>query len=157
MFLPQSTAHSVLKRLRRANYLLEEVKQGNIQRECREEICSYEEAREAFENDEKTVSETWLHRSKVAVDILYVHSHWCKTAVECTGWLEEFPGTRNDCYREEVRLTPCEFSTEKTRHSDRKGLKTQGLGLQQPLLVLLSVRSLSAHLIFWRRHRMANL
>lgn len=60
VFLQQSTAHSVLRRLRRANYLLEEVKQGNIQRECREEICSYEEAREAFENDEKTVSEARL-------------------------------------------------------------------------------------------------
>ncbi|TRY95204.1 hypothetical protein DNTS_010015, partial [Danionella cerebrum] len=47
-------AHSVLRRLPRANFLLEEMKQGNIQRECREEICSYEEAREAFENDEKT-------------------------------------------------------------------------------------------------------
>ncbi|XP_063057702.1 transmembrane gamma-carboxyglutamic acid protein 1 [Engraulis encrasicolus] len=54
VFLPQSTAHSVLTRLRRANYFLEEVKQGSIQRECREEICTYEEAREAFENDEKT-------------------------------------------------------------------------------------------------------
>ncbi|XP_062411927.1 transmembrane gamma-carboxyglutamic acid protein 1 [Sardina pilchardus] len=54
VFLQQSTAHSVLRRLRRANYLLEEVKQGNIQRECREEVCNYEEAREAFENDEKT-------------------------------------------------------------------------------------------------------
>ncbi|KAL2090056.1 hypothetical protein ACEWY4_014744 [Coilia grayii] len=54
VFLPQSTAHSVLSRLRRANYFLEEVKQGSIQRECREEICTYEEAREAFENDEKT-------------------------------------------------------------------------------------------------------
>jgi len=31
------------------------MKQGSIQRECREEICTYEEAREAFENDEKTV------------------------------------------------------------------------------------------------------
>lgn len=37
--------------------MLEELKQGNIQRECREEICTYEEAREAFENDEKTVRE----------------------------------------------------------------------------------------------------
>lgn len=54
MFLPADAAHSVLRRLRRANSLLEEMKQGNIQRECREEICTYEEAREAFENDEKT-------------------------------------------------------------------------------------------------------
>ncbi|CAJ1060651.1 transmembrane gamma-carboxyglutamic acid protein 1 [Xyrichtys novacula] len=54
VFLPADAAHSVLRRLRRANFLLEEMKQGNIQRECREEICTYEEAREAFENDEKT-------------------------------------------------------------------------------------------------------
>ncbi|KAM8746097.1 transmembrane gamma-carboxyglutamic acid protein 1 [Acanthopagrus schlegelii] len=54
VFLPADAAHSVLRRLPRANSLLEEMKQGNIQRECREEICTYEEAREAFENDEKT-------------------------------------------------------------------------------------------------------
>ncbi|KAJ8350367.1 hypothetical protein SKAU_G00254970 [Synaphobranchus kaupii] len=54
VFLPAQTAHSLLRRLRRANSLLEEIKQGNIQRECWEESCSYEEAREAFENDEKT-------------------------------------------------------------------------------------------------------
>nr|XP_020452506.1 transmembrane gamma-carboxyglutamic acid protein 1-like [Monopterus albus]XP_020452507.1 transmembrane gamma-carboxyglutamic acid protein 1-like [Monopterus albus] len=54
VFLPADVAHSVLQRLRRANFLLEEMKQGNIQRECREEICTYEEAHEAFENDEKT-------------------------------------------------------------------------------------------------------
>lgn len=55
VFLPANSAHSVLRRLRRANFLLEEMKLGNIQRECREEVCTYEEAREAFENDEKTV------------------------------------------------------------------------------------------------------
>ncbi|XP_061082709.1 transmembrane gamma-carboxyglutamic acid protein 1 [Conger conger] len=54
VFLPAQTAHSLLRRLRRANSFLEEIKQGNIQRECWEESCSYEEAREAFENDEKT-------------------------------------------------------------------------------------------------------
>lgn len=54
MFLPAEAAHSVLRRLRRANFFLEEIKQGNIQRECREETCTYEEAREAFENEEKT-------------------------------------------------------------------------------------------------------
>ena len=55
VFLPANAAHSVLRRLRRANSLLEELKQGNIQRECRDEVCTYEEAREAFENEEKTV------------------------------------------------------------------------------------------------------
>lgn len=56
VFLSAETANGLLRRLPRANSLLEEIKQGNIQRECREEICSYEEAREAFENDDKTVS-----------------------------------------------------------------------------------------------------
>lgn len=54
VFLPADAANAVLRRLRRANTLLEEIMQGNIQRECREEVCTYEEAREAFENDEKT-------------------------------------------------------------------------------------------------------
>ncbi|CAH2223173.1 transmembrane gamma-carboxyglutamic acid 1 [Pelobates cultripes] len=54
VFLTEEEAHSILKRYPRANSFLEEIKQGNIERECREEVCSYEEAREAFENDEKT-------------------------------------------------------------------------------------------------------
>ncbi|KAL1023118.1 hypothetical protein UPYG_G00036610 [Umbra pygmaea] len=55
VFLQSNQANSVLRRLRRDNsYFLEEIRQGNIQRECREEICTYEEAREAFEDDEKT-------------------------------------------------------------------------------------------------------
>lgn len=54
VFLKQGEANSILKRYRRKNTFLEEVQQGNIERECREEVCTYEEAREAFENDEKT-------------------------------------------------------------------------------------------------------
>ncbi|XP_056132531.1 transmembrane gamma-carboxyglutamic acid protein 1 [Lampris incognitus] len=54
LFLPADTAHSLLRRLPRANFMLEELKQGNIQRECHEEVCDYEEAREAFEDNEKT-------------------------------------------------------------------------------------------------------
>ncbi|XP_043393965.1 transmembrane gamma-carboxyglutamic acid protein 1 isoform X4 [Chelonia mydas] len=54
VFLTENKANSVLKRYPRANGFLEEIKQGNIERECSEEICTYEEAREAFENDEKT-------------------------------------------------------------------------------------------------------
>lgn len=55
VFLTENKANSVLKRYPRANTFLEELKQGDIEHECREEICSYEEAREAFENEEKTV------------------------------------------------------------------------------------------------------
>lgn len=55
MFLPRDQAHRVLQRARRANSFLEEMKQGSLERECREEACSYEEAREVFEDTEQTV------------------------------------------------------------------------------------------------------
>lgn len=58
VFLTEDKANSVYKRYRRANKFLEELKQGDIEHECREEICTYEEAREAFENEEKT-KEFW--------------------------------------------------------------------------------------------------
>ncbi|KAB1252907.1 Transmembrane gamma-carboxyglutamic acid protein 1 [Camelus dromedarius] len=55
VFLTGEKANSVLKRYPRANGLFEEIRQGNIERECKEEVCTFEEAREAFENNEKTV------------------------------------------------------------------------------------------------------
>ncbi|XP_029463212.1 transmembrane gamma-carboxyglutamic acid protein 3 [Rhinatrema bivittatum] len=58
MFLGSQDAHSVLKRQPRANGFLEEFRQGTIERECMEEICSYEEVKEVFENKEKTM-EFW--------------------------------------------------------------------------------------------------
>lgn len=49
-------AHAVFLRSKRANqFLLEEILQGNLERECYEELCNYEEAREVFEDDERTV------------------------------------------------------------------------------------------------------
>lgn len=57
VFVEKHEAASVLRRWRRANSgFLEEVKQGNLERECIEEICDYEEAREVFEDDQQTVS-----------------------------------------------------------------------------------------------------
>lgn len=61
-FLDGKEAHSVLKRFPRANGFLEELRQGNIERECVEESCSFEEANEVFENKEKTM-EFWKTRS----------------------------------------------------------------------------------------------
>lgn len=45
----------MLTRAKRANAFWEEIKQGDMERECVEERCSWEEAREIFENAEKTV------------------------------------------------------------------------------------------------------
>ncbi|KAF3841585.1 hypothetical protein F7725_007447 [Dissostichus mawsoni] len=61
-FLEVKDAHSVLKRFPRANGFLEELRQGNIERECGEESCSFEEANEVFENKERTM-EFWKTRS----------------------------------------------------------------------------------------------
>lgn len=55
VFLRPERALSVLGRVRRANSFLEEVKKGNLERECMEETCSFEEAREVFEDTAKTV------------------------------------------------------------------------------------------------------
>lgn len=50
------TANGVLQRHRRANTgMFEELREGNLERECLEESCDLEEAREYFEDDEKTV------------------------------------------------------------------------------------------------------
>ncbi|CAN9498313.1 unnamed protein product [Ophioblennius macclurei] len=60
VFMEQHEANSVLHRWRRANTgFLEELKKGNLERECIEEICDYEEAREVFEDDDKT-RQFWL-------------------------------------------------------------------------------------------------
>ncbi|XP_056629070.1 coagulation factor VII [Triplophysa dalaica] len=49
VFLQKSDASRVIThRVRRANSFLEELKLGDLERECLEEICSYEEAREIF-------------------------------------------------------------------------------------------------------------
>lgn len=57
VFLSGQSADSILRRHKRYNTgLFEEFLQGNLERECIEELCDLEEARETFENDERTVS-----------------------------------------------------------------------------------------------------
>nr|XP_023690555.1 venom prothrombin activator porpharin-D-like [Paramormyrops kingsleyae] len=54
VFQSPRDASAVLVRPKRANsFLFEEFLQGNLERECMEERCTYEEAREVFENDQK--------------------------------------------------------------------------------------------------------
>ncbi|XP_004634887.1 vitamin K-dependent protein S [Octodon degus] len=52
--LSKQRASQVLVRKRRANSLFEETKKGNLERECIEELCNKEEAREVFENNLET-------------------------------------------------------------------------------------------------------
>ncbi|XP_023571003.1 growth arrest-specific protein 6 isoform X2 [Octodon degus] len=50
----REAAQFLRPRQRRANQVFEEAKQGHLERECIEELCSREEAREVFENDPET-------------------------------------------------------------------------------------------------------
>lgn len=63
LFVPVSLspeeANQFLSRHKRANQVFEETKQGHLERECVEERCTKEEAREVFENDPETVSMCW--------------------------------------------------------------------------------------------------
>ncbi|XP_021095067.1 vitamin K-dependent protein Z isoform X3 [Heterocephalus glaber] len=57
VFVPATSANQVLLRWKRAgSYILEELFEGNLEKECYEEICVHEEAREVFEDDEATVA-----------------------------------------------------------------------------------------------------
>lgn len=56
MFLEEAGANDVLRRHLLFNrFDLEAFTPGNLERECYEEICNYEEAREVFENYPDTV------------------------------------------------------------------------------------------------------
>nr|A6MFK8.1 RecName: Full=Venom prothrombin activator vestarin-D2; Short=vPA; AltName: Full=Venom coagulation factor Xa-like protease; Contains: RecName: Full=Vestarin-D2 light chain; Contains: RecName: Full=Vestarin-D2 heavy chain; Flags: Precursor [Demansia vestigiata]ABK63548.1 vestarin D variant 2 precursor [Demansia vestigiata] len=54
VFLKSNVANRFLQRTKRANSIFEEIRPGNIERECVEEKCSKEEAREVFQDNEKT-------------------------------------------------------------------------------------------------------
>ncbi|XP_030621890.1 prothrombin [Chanos chanos] len=79
VFIDRKKATQVFVREKRANSLFEEMKPGNLERECIEEICDHEEAREVFENQDKT-EKFWitykgcdgliLPRSKENVDLM---------------------------------------------------------------------------------------
>lgn len=56
MLRAREAAQFLRPRQRRAYQVFEEAKQGHLERECIEELCSQEEAREVFENDPETVS-----------------------------------------------------------------------------------------------------
>ncbi|XP_062870165.1 coagulation factor IXb [Trichomycterus rosablanca] len=59
VFVSREAAQSLLSRHKRYNTGgLEEMKAGNLERECIEERCNLEEAREVFENEERTM-EFW--------------------------------------------------------------------------------------------------
>ncbi|XP_077014853.1 vitamin K-dependent protein Z [Tamandua tetradactyla] len=109
VFLSTSKANEVLKRWKRAgSYLLEEIFEGNLEKECYEEICAYEEAREVFENDEVTnkfwkwymggnqcISQPCLNNGSCHDNI---RSYTCNCSYGYEGRNCEF--AKNECYPE---------------------------------------------------------
>ncbi|XP_059823738.1 coagulation factor VII-like isoform X6 [Hypanus sabinus] len=74
VFLSSNDAHGLLSRQKRRNFLLEELRPGNLERECGEERCNFEEAREVFENQE----ETWkFFRTYMGPQDCSSHGHTC--------------------------------------------------------------------------------
>lgn len=74
VFLHETSADSFLSRsLLYNSWDFELVTPGNVERECMEEVCSYEEAREIFEDDQKTATfwktYTNSHVSSPRVDV----------------------------------------------------------------------------------------
>lgn len=55
VFQPPAASSAFLRSKRANRFLLEEILPGNLERECVEESCSYEEAREYFEDSAMTV------------------------------------------------------------------------------------------------------
>ncbi|KAF5922643.1 hypothetical protein HPG69_009934 [Diceros bicornis minor] len=56
VFSSSEQAHQVLRIRKRANSFLEELRAGSLERECREEICDFEEAREIFQDVDDTLA-----------------------------------------------------------------------------------------------------
>ncbi|XP_066516250.1 coagulation factor VII [Hoplias malabaricus] len=86
VFVKREEAHGILSRIKRANSgWFEELKIGDLERECLEEKCSYEEAREVFEHTEVT-NEFWKGYSATKP----CQSHPCQNNGKCTEWKESY-------------------------------------------------------------------
>ncbi|XP_029986361.1 vitamin K-dependent protein Z-like [Sphaeramia orbicularis] len=105
-------AHQVFLRSKRANlFLVEEILQGNLERECYEETCDYEEAREYFEDTQRTDS-FWT----VYIDGDQCESKPCLHGGNCTDQVGGFSCTCADPHYGQI----CELGPM-TEPGDRGG------------------------------------
>uniref|UniRef100_A0A672MKQ9 Vitamin K-dependent protein Z-like n=1 Tax=Sinocyclocheilus grahami TaxID=75366 RepID=A0A672MKQ9_SINGR len=99
VFRSRQRASVLLLRSRRANaFLLEEILQGNLERECFEERCNKEEARECFENDQKTVCCNKYEYFIMLSDGDQCHSNPCKHGGTCRDGIGGYTCTCAEMY-----------------------------------------------------------
>uniref|UniRef100_A0A8C4PD36 Coagulation factor IX n=1 Tax=Dromaius novaehollandiae TaxID=8790 RepID=A0A8C4PD36_DRONO len=129
-------ANAVLHRQKRANSnRLEEVIPGNLERECIEEKCSFEEAREVFENTEKTM-EFWktyidgdqcdpnpCKNGAICKDAVSSYVCWCPAGYEGRNYFTcaiKNGGCKHFCRHDPPQKVVCSCATGYKLHEDGK-------------------------------------
>ncbi|XP_051869414.1 coagulation factor VII-like [Pristis pectinata] len=139
VFLQEGEAKSLLHRGRRSNTPFEELKKGSVERECFEEQCTREEAREVFENESRT-EEFWTiytdgnqcasnpcQNGGTCQDQLKGYQCWCTENFE--GWNCEIEKTKKiKCIFENGH---CEQFCSEVAHSSRECSCTEGYRLAE--------------------------
>ncbi|XP_028319548.1 coagulation factor VII isoform X1 [Gouania willdenowi] len=121
VFVKKPDASGFLQRSRRANFFLEEFKQGNLERECMEEKCSYEEAKEIFAQPQQ-LENFW--RTYTAVDQCL--SSPCKNGATCTRHVHSYvckcrPGFHgSNCDKVRATSHGCRYKNGRCEHFCRE-------------------------------------
>ncbi|KAM9032189.1 vitamin K-dependent protein C isoform X1 [Sarcophilus harrisii] len=124
VFSSSKKANQILRIQKRANSFLEEIKPGNLERECHEEICDLEEVQEIFTTREDTLA----YWSKY-VDGDLCEPHPCNNGT-CIDGIGSFQCICNEGWEgrlceHEVRYTNCSLNNGGCAHYCTEDLKNQ--------------------------------
>ncbi|XP_074839301.1 vitamin K-dependent protein Z [Carettochelys insculpta] len=113
VFLSSNKANQMISRYKRENFLIfEEFFEGNLERECLEERCTYEEAREVFEDKEAT-SEFWASYFRGR----QCSSNPCQHNGVCQDSIRSYTCTCTDGYEGKN----CNFAKNECQHNTTEG------------------------------------
>ncbi|XP_044043527.1 coagulation factor VII [Siniperca chuatsi] len=121
VFVSRPEASVFLRRSRRANFLFEELRRGNVERECLEEKCSYEEAKEIFALPQQ-LEVFW--RLYTAVN--HCLSSPCKNGATCTRRIDTYackcpPGFHgHNCDKARLTSNGCRYRNGGCEHFCRE-------------------------------------
>uniref|UniRef100_A0A452HHJ1 Uncharacterized protein n=1 Tax=Gopherus agassizii TaxID=38772 RepID=A0A452HHJ1_9SAUR len=111
VFLSANNANQVISRHKRGSFLIiEEFFQGNLERECLEERCTYEEAREVFEDSEDTFWAGYFSGRQCS-------SNPCQHNGVCQDSIRGYTCTCTDAYEG----PNCNFAKNECQHKTREG------------------------------------